>query len=203
MHTQPRTKERQTSTLRLCRPEAHEVIQNLRKRGVKNIVLISGDHKAPTKKLAEKLGMDDYFAEYLPQDKSNYIRNLQKKGLKVAMVGDGINDGAALSLADVSISLKGASDVAIDSADVIFMDGNLAKLDQLFDISHLLKRDLNRSFKMIVIPNVICIVGSLMGIVNINMSLVLNNVFNMLAVTQATIPLYDYSTKQIPNAKPK
>ena len=185
------------------RPEAHEVIQNLRKRGVKNIVLISGDHKAPTKKLAEKLGMDDYFAEYLPQDKSNYIRNLQKKGLKVAMVGDGINDGAALSLADVSISLKGASDVAIDSADVIFMDGNLAKLDQLFDISHLLKRDLNRSFKMIVIPNVICIVGSLMGIVNINMSLVLNNVFNMLAVTQATIPLYDYSTKQIPNAKPK
>lgn len=178
------------------RPEAYEVIQNLRKRGVKNLVLMSGDHQAPTKKLAEKLEMDNYFAEFLPQDKSNYIRELQKKGLKVAMVGDGINDGAALSLADVSISLKGASDVAIDSADIIFMDGNLAKLDQLYDISHVLKRDLNRSLKMIVIPNVICIVGSLMGFVNIGMSLVLNNVFNMLAVAQATAPLYD-TPKQI------
>ena len=180
------------------RPESYDVIQNLRKRGVKNLVLLSGDNEAPTRILAKKLGMDYYFAEVLPQDKSNFVRGLQERGSKVAMVGDGINDGAALSLADISISLKGASDVAIDSADVIFMDGNLTKLDKLYEVSLELKKSLDRSFKIIVIPNVLCIAGALLGIVGIGTSLVLNNVFNMVATAQATAPLYATEKKPTP-----
>ncbi len=172
------------------RPEAYDTIQRLKQRGVKNLVLISGDHEAATRDVAQKLGIDYYFSEVLPQDKANYVRELQKGGAKVAMVGDGINDGAALSLADVSISLKGASAVAIDAADVVFMDGNLTKLDQLYDISTHLKRNLNRSLKLIVVPNALCITGALLRVVNLGMSLVLNNLFNVAATIQATIPLY-------------
>lgn len=172
------------------RAEAYDTIEKLKQRGIKNLVLISGDHEAATQDVAQKLGIDYYFSEVLPQDKANYVRELQKRGGKVAMVGDGINDGAALSLADVSISLKGASDIAVDAADIVFMDGNLTKLDQLYDISMSLKKSLNRSFKLIVVPNAICIVGALLGVVNLRMSLVLNNIFNIGATAQATVPLY-------------
>lgn len=172
------------------RAEAYDTIQKLKQRGIKNLVLLSGDHEAATEYTAQKLGINHYFSEVLPQEKASYIRELQKRGAKVAMVGDGINDGAALSLADISISLKGASDVAVDAADIVFMDGSLTKLDELYDISGNLKKNLNRSFKLIVIPNVLCIGGALLRVVNLGMSLVLNNAFSMVATVQASIPLY-------------
>jgi len=179
------------------RAEAYDTIQKLKQRGIENLVLISGDHEAATQDTAQKLGINYYFSGVLPQEKANYVRELQKRGAKVAMVGDGINDGAALSLADISISLEGASSIAVDVADVVFMDGNLTKLDQLYDISISLKKSLNRSFKLIVVPNVICIAGALLRVVNLGMSLVLNNIFNMAATVQATVPLYR-ATEPIP-----
>jgi P-type E1-E2 ATPase len=73
------------------------------------MAIISGDHDAPTRRLAAQLGMDRYFAEVLPQHKGDYVQLLQKEGHRVCFVGDGINDSIALKKADVSISLRGAS----------------------------------------------------------------------------------------------
>ena len=81
-------------------------------RGIKHTAIISGDHEAPTKKLAESLGMDRYFAQVLPADKAEYVTKLQSEGRKVCFVGDGINDSIALKQANVSISLRGASSIA-------------------------------------------------------------------------------------------
>ena len=89
------------------RPEVKDIIAGLRKRGIKHIAIISGDHEAPTRKLAETLGMDRYFAQVLPADKADYVEKLQKEGCKVCFVGDGINDSIALKKANVSISLRG------------------------------------------------------------------------------------------------
>ncbi len=99
------------------------MIAGLRARGAKHLAIISGDNEQPTRKLAEKLGMDRYFAEVLPQDKARYVELLQKEGRTVCFIGDGVSDSIALKKANVSISLRGASGAATDTAQVVFMDG--------------------------------------------------------------------------------
>ena len=89
------------------RPEVKQIVAGLRARGIKHTAIISGDHEAPTRKLAESLGMDRYFAQVLPADKADYVIKLQSEGAKVCFVGDGINDSIALKQANVSISLAG------------------------------------------------------------------------------------------------
>lgn len=173
------------------RPEAYQVIETLRKkRGIQEIYLISGDHQAATRALAERLGINHYFAEVLPQDKAKYVKKLQERGLKVTMVGDGINDSVALTQADYSVSLRGASDIATDVADVVFMDGGLAKFDLLFQISENLRKNVRRSFGLIVVPNTICILGAFMGVVGLGTSVLLNNGFNTIATINGFLPYY-------------
>ena len=172
------------------RPEAERIIQHLRDRGVKKIYMISGDQELPTRALARRLGIDDYFAEVLPEEKAEYVKKLQDQGLKVGMVGDGINDSVALSQADYSVSLRGGADVAADVADVVFMDGNLAKFDVLLDISENLRGNVNRSLLLTAVPNTICIIGALGGVLGFGASLLLNNIFNMVATYNGMMPIY-------------
>ncbi len=172
------------------RPEAESIIRHLRERGLDQIYLISGDQEIPTRALAERLGIDHYFAEVLPEEKAKYVKQLQDQGLKVGMVGDGINDSVALSQADYSISLRGGADVAADVADVVFMDGNLAKFDVLLEISESLRGNVKRGLLLTAVPNSICIVGALGGVLGFGASLVLNNVFNMVAAYNGMMPIY-------------
>ncbi len=142
------------------RPEAKKVIAGLRARGVKHIAIISGDHDRPTRKLAQRLRVDRYFAEVLPQDKARYVEILQKEGRKVCFVGDGINDSIALKKADVSVSLRGASSVATDTAQIVLMEENLDKLLHLHDISRDLQRNVTHSWVLILASNLTCIAGA-------------------------------------------
>ncbi|HVE17333.1 MAG TPA: heavy metal translocating P-type ATPase, partial [Chthoniobacterales bacterium] len=141
------------------RPEAEEIITGLRARGVDHIAIISGDHEQPTRRLAEHLGVDRHFAEVLPQDKARYVELLQAEGRTVCFVGDGINDSIALKKANVSISLRGASTIATDTAQIVFMEESLARVCDLFDYSHDLERNVNRSWNLIAIPNGLCVAG--------------------------------------------
>lgn len=172
------------------RPEAISVIQGLRKRGVKEVVLISGDHEHPTQKLAELLGADRYFAEVLPHDKANYVKKLQREGRKVAFVGDGINDTIALKKADVSISLKGAASIATDTAQIVFMDDNLHKLLKLIDNAKYLRKNVNQSWAMIAVSNTICITGAIFGLWGLAMSLIMNNGVNFFGTLNGVRPLW-------------
>ena len=115
------------------RPEAKQVIEELKARGL-TVYIISGDHEAPTRALAAELGVDHFLAEVLPQDKSAKVELLQKEGRRVCFVGDGINDAIALKTANVSVSLRGASTLATDTAQVILMDESLRQLARLFEI---------------------------------------------------------------------
>src|SRR6202012_4672254 len=120
------------------------------------MAIISGDHEKPTRRLAEHLKMDRYFAEVLPQDKARYVELLQKEGRTVCFVGDGINDSIALKKADVSISLRGASSIATDTAQVIFMEESLSKICSLRDYSQGLEDNVRRSWNLILAPNTFC-----------------------------------------------
>lgn len=102
------------------REESREAILKLKKMGIKSIIL-TGDNKKVAKWVSEELGVDEYFAEVLPQEKSEKIREIQKRGLVVSMVGDGINDAPALVQADVGIAIGAGTDVAIESADIVLV----------------------------------------------------------------------------------
>jgi Cu2+-exporting ATPase len=171
------------------RPEVRSIIQGLRKRGIKHIAIISGDHEAPTKKLAESLGMDRYFAQVLPADKADYVERLQEEGCKVCFVGDGINDSIALKKANVSISLRGASSIATDTAHIVFLEEGLAKLCELRDIARDLDHNVKRSWSMILAPNIACIVGVFTMGFGIMASVVTNNVAALAALGNGMLPL--------------
>lgn len=178
--------------IELCaaeRPEAAAVIAGLRARGAKQLVIISGDHEQPTRKLAERLGMDRHFAEVLPQDKAKYVELLQKEGRTVCFIGDGVNDSIALKTANVSISLRGASSVATDTAQVVFMEDSLIKLLQLHDVSRELHRNITTSWGLILIPNLLCIGGAFLAGFGVMHSMVFNQIGGMLALANGLRPL--------------
>lgn len=171
------------------RPEAADVIKGLRARGAKHLAIISGDHEQPTRRLAERLGMDRHFAEVLPQDKARYVELLQKEGRTVCFIGDGVNDSIALKKANVSISLRGASSIATDTAQVVLMEDNLVKLLQLHDVSTQLNSNINRSWGLIIVPNVICIAGAFFGGFGVMHSMIFNQFGGLLAVGNGLLPL--------------
>jgi heavy metal translocating P-type ATPase len=140
------------------RPEAIEIIQHLKKRGMK-LYIISGDHEHPTRRMAETLGIDNYFAEVLPENKAKLVKQLSEEGQFVCFIGDGINDAIALKSAQVSISLKGASTAATDTAQIIFMDGTLNHLELLFHLADEFENTMHTNFLTTIVPGVICIGG--------------------------------------------
>ena len=171
------------------RPEVQRIVQGLRDRGIKHVAIISGDHEAPTRKLAESLGMDRYFAQVLPADKAEYVVKLQQENRKVCFVGDGINDSIALKQANVSISLRGASSIATDTAHVVFLEEGLSRLCDLRDISRDLDRNVRRSWKLILAPNIACIAGVFTLGFGIMASVATNNVAALAALANGMLPL--------------
>ncbi len=143
------------------RPEAKDIFSELRRRpNIKATYIISGDHEAPTKQLAEELGVDNWFAETLPEQKADIIQQLNDAGRYVCYVGDGINDAIALKKSHVSISLRGASTVAVDTAQIIMMNGNLRGLVSIFDLARDFRTNTNITFAMVLVPSIIGIGGA-------------------------------------------
>jgi Cu2+-exporting ATPase len=101
------------------RPEARAAIASLRAAGVRKITMITGDSWPVASAVGDELGLDEVFAEVLPADKDSVVDSLQKRGHRVAMVGDGVNDAPALARADVGLAIGAGTDVAIESAGVV------------------------------------------------------------------------------------
>ncbi len=107
----------------IIRKESKQAVSELKKMGVKSIML-TGDNKKVAEWAAREIGLDEYIAEVLPQDKANKIKEVQQRGLTVAMTGDGVNDAPALAQADIGIAIGAGTDVAIETADVILIKSN-------------------------------------------------------------------------------
>jgi Cu2+-exporting ATPase len=106
---------------------SYRAIQSLHKMNLQ-VHMLTGDNEGTAKEIAKQAGIDEYKSEVLPHQKYDYIRNLQLKGLKVAMVGDGINDSPALSQADLGIAMGHGTDIAMESADITLLKGDLEKI---------------------------------------------------------------------------
>jgi Cu2+-exporting ATPase len=107
----------------VVRPESREAVRLLKEMGVQ-CMMLTGDNRLVAKWVAEELGLDDYFADVLPQQKAEKVKEVQSRGLVVAMVGDGVNDAPALAQADVGIAIGAGTDVAVETADIVLVKSN-------------------------------------------------------------------------------
>jgi len=122
------------------RPAAVDTIRDLRKLGIKKMVMLTGDNEGVANTIAESLGLDEIFAELLPKEKVEAIMKLKQNGT-VAMVGDGVNDAPALAISDLGIAMGAAgTDVALETADIVLMGDDLAKLPYLISLTRKAKK---------------------------------------------------------------
>ncbi len=140
------------------RPEAAEIVQFLQQRNIR-LYIISGDHAGPTRSLAQSLGIQHYFSGVLPEHKADYVEQLQAQGRFVCFVGDGINDAIALKKAHVSLSLSGASSAATDTAQVVLMDGTLAKVPEFFRLGDQFEQTMQKNLVISFVPGFLIIPG--------------------------------------------
>lgn len=105
------------------RPESFEAIRALHRMGIKTMML-TGDNPKVARFVSQKLGLDQYFAEVLPEQKADKVKEIQNQGYIVAMTGDGVNDAPALATADVGIAIGAGTDVAVETADIVLVNSN-------------------------------------------------------------------------------
>ena len=137
------------------REDSKDAIRKLKSMGLK-VIMLSGDKLATARAIADEVGVDDVIAEVLPDGKEGHVREIRKNGA-VAMVGDGINDAPALTLADVGIAIGDGTDVAIDSADVVLMNSRLSDVVKAIRLSRMTLRNIYENLFWAFFYNLVCI----------------------------------------------
>lgn len=152
-----------------------QTLDNLRKCGIDKIVMMTGDSERTARAVAEKLGIDEYYAEVMPEDKAMFIEKMQTDGNSVIMVGDGINDSPALSKADVGIAISSGAAIAKEIADITVSSDDLNSLVTLKKISNLLMARIRSNYRSIMSFNTALIVLGVVGIIPPTTSAFLHN----------------------------
>lgn len=162
------------------RPEAVEVIRELKALGISKVVMMTGDSDRIANAIAEKVGVDEYHSEVLPEDKATFVEAEKAAGRKVVMVGDGINDSPALSASDVGIAISDGAEIAREIADVTVAADNLHELVTLKRISNGLMERIHRNYRFIVGFNTSLIVFGVAGLFPPTTSALLHNTSTLL-----------------------
>ena len=147
------------------KPEAVDVIRELKATGIKNVVMMTGDSYRTAEAVAAKAGITEFYAEVLPEDKAHFVEAQKAAGRKVIMVGDGINDSPALSAADVGIAMKEGADIAQEIADVTLYGSELEKLIVLKHIGDRLMPRMHNTAKIGIGFNGLILLAGLLGLV--------------------------------------
>lgn len=157
------------------RPESLSVIRELRKRGIRRILMLTGDDERTAAAVAAKLGITEFRAQVLPEDKAAVIRELKDEGRTVLMVGDGINDSPALSASEVGVTLRDGADLAREVADVVLMDCDLERLLTAMELGRITMKRIHANFGIIMALNTLFLAGGLSGILQPGISAMLHN----------------------------
>ncbi|MDO5424877.1 MAG: heavy metal translocating P-type ATPase [Eubacteriales bacterium] len=162
------------------REEAKDVVAALKKAGLEKAVMMTGDSERTARAIAEKVGVDEYYSEVLPEDKAKFVESEKAKGRKVLMIGDGINDSPALSAADVGIAISDGAELAREIADVTISSENLYELVVPKEISSRLMKRIQKNYRMIVGINTGLILLGVGGVIQPTTSALFHNTSTLL-----------------------
>jgi len=162
------------------RIDARKNLLLLRELGIEHIIMLTGDGESAAKAACGTLGITEYYAQVLPEDKAGIIRSLKEQGRTVIMVGDGINDSPALSCADVSVAMKDGSDIAKEVADITLLSENLDGLVRLRYLSKALFKRIGRNYLSILSVNTTLLLLGIGGVIQPSASAFLHNASTML-----------------------
>ena len=158
----------------IVRPETAAVVARLRKLGVKRIAMLTGDHRRVAEAIAREAGVDEVYAQLLPEDKVRVVHELRTVG-PVAMVGDGINDAPALAAADIGIAMgAGGTDVAMETADVVLMNDQLHNIALALEISRRARRVVAQNLTFALSVIVVMVVATFVGRVPLPLGVVMH-----------------------------
>ena len=157
------------------RPEAASVLRQLHKLGIRNTVMMTGDSYRTAEAIARQVGVDQFFAEVLPEDKANFVQKAKAEGRTVVMIGDGINDSPALSAADVGIAIHSGAAIAREIADVTIKADSLEELVTLKTIANALQHRVSSNYRFVLSFNSTLIALGALGILQPAASAMLHN----------------------------
>ena len=157
------------------RPEAASVLRQLHKLGIRNAVMMTGDSYRTAEAIARQVGVDQFFAEVLPEDKANFVQKAKAEGRTVVMIGDGINDSPALSAADIGIAINSGAAIAREIADVTIKADSLEELVTLKTIANALQHRVSSNYRFVLSFNSTLIALGALGILQPAASAMLHN----------------------------
>lgn len=178
------------------RDKAKETLQQLKSEGIQHLVMLTGDNKHTARIVGEELGMDGIFAELLPENKAEIVKECMGKGINLAMVGDGVNDAPAIATADVGIAMGGAgTDIAMETADVILMADKLDKLIHALKLSKATVRNMKQNMFFAVGTVALLLAGVLTKNVNLASGMLIHELSVLIVILNA-IRLVKYPSFQ-------
>ena len=178
------------------RPEAEEAVKQLKEAGITNIIMLTGDSAKAAEITAQKLGISDFRAQVLPEDKHRYVEQLKEQGHRVIMVGDGINDAPALAAANVSVAMSDASDIAKETADITVRGADLTQLAAIRQLSEKLMHRINSNYRFILLFNSVLLLSGAFGLLQPSASALLHNASTMAICAKSMTPLEDKKRKK-------
>lgn len=173
------------------REEAAAVVNSLKKSGISNVVMMTGDSERTASAIARRVGVDQYYSEVLPEDKAHFIEQEKEKGHHVIMIGDGINDSPALSAADIGIAISDGAEIAREIADVTISADNLYEVVTLKAISDGLMKRIHKNYRRILGINTGLILLGAGGVIQPTTSALLHNTSTLVIGLQSMQNLLD------------
>ncbi|WP_369668758.1 heavy metal translocating P-type ATPase [Thalassobacillus devorans] len=169
------------------REEAAKAIAAMRHNGVRQVIMLTGDNPHTAKLVAERLGLDEFHAELLPEEKTAFVQELQAAGHKVAMAGDGINDAPAIASADIGLAMgAGGTDIAMETADVVLMADKLNQLAHAHALAKATTRNMKQNTTFAVLTVLILLTGVLLGSIHLASGMFIHEASVLIVILNAT-----------------
>ncbi|WP_042357379.1 heavy metal translocating P-type ATPase [Bacillus rubiinfantis] len=168
------------------REDAHQALTEMRKNGIRKIVMLTGDNQYTAELVARQLGIDDYHAELLPEDKVEYVKKLKAAGYVVAMAGDGINDAPAIATADIGLAMgEGGTDVSMETADVVLMADKLMQFSHAYKLAKATISNMKQNTFFAVAIVIVLLIGVLVQSVQLASGMFIHEASVLLVIVNA------------------
>ena len=145
------------------RPNVKETLTRLKKQGIKELIMLTGDNESTAQSIAQQVGINQVYANLLPEDKAKIVQDFKLAGKKVAFIGDGINDSPSIALADVGIAMSSGTDIAIETSDIVLMSSNFDKLSYAHSLAKSTRKNMRQNILIALFVVIFLLSGLILG----------------------------------------